>query len=162
MEQTENKRELLTVSQFASRLGVSTQAVYKRLQTALKGFVVKVGNRIMIDAAALDAQEIQPTVTNKTNQNQPTDNQQQPTVANPLVQVVSEQRETIERLTKELEEARADIRRKDEQIEAMTARLLNITEKQQELLYNSQVLQGQAQKKGFFARLFAPKQKENN
>jgi chromosome segregation ATPase len=71
---------------------------------------------------------------------------------------ITEQKETIERLEKQLDEARATIAHKDEQIEIQAARLASITEKQQELLYNQQVLQAQTQKKGFFARLFAPKE----
>ena len=70
---------------------------------------------------------------------------------------IAEQKETNERLQKELDEARADIKHKDELLEAQSARLLSITEKQQELLFNQQVLQAQTQKKGFFKRLFAPK-----
>lgn len=66
----------------------------------------------------------------------------------------------IERLQKELDEARAKINKKDEQLEEMTARVLTMAENQQELLRNTQLLQAQAQqKRGFFARLFAPKDK---
>ena len=66
----------------------------------------------------------------------------------------------IERLQKELDEARADVRRKDEQLEALSARLAKLIENEQELMRNSQLLMAQAQqKRGFFARLFAPKDK---
>ncbi len=66
----------------------------------------------------------------------------------------------IERVQKELDEARAKINKKDEQLEEMTARVLTMAENQQELLRNTQLLQAQAQqKRGFFARLFAPKDK---
>ena len=68
----------------------------------------------------------------------------------------------IERLQKELDEARAKINKKDEQLEEMTARVLTMAENQQELLRNTQLLQAQAQqKRGFFARLFAPKDKND-
>ena len=76
-----------------------------------------------------------------------------------VIQIDTNARE-IERLQKELNEARAKIEKKEEQIENMTARLLTMTENQQELIRNSQVLVAQAQqKRGFFARLFAPKDK---
>ncbi len=66
----------------------------------------------------------------------------------------------IERLQKELDEARADVRRKDEQLESLSARLAKLIENEQELMRNSQLLMAQAQqKRGFFARLFAPKDK---
>ena len=68
----------------------------------------------------------------------------------------------IERLQKELDEARAKINKKDEQLEEMTARVLTMAENQQELLRNTQLLQAQAQQnRGFFARLFAPKDKND-
>jgi uncharacterized coiled-coil protein SlyX len=164
MEQT-----LLTVAEFVAREGISKQAVYKRLNNRFNRFVVKVDGRLMIDAAAYDKakQEQAETRSNSTVEQpfqpfQPVQPLNNSTVENELRRRIAEQEETIIALRKELEEARADVRRKDEQLEAQAARLLTITEKQQELLYNSQVLQVQAQqKRGFFARLFAPKQNKS-
>ena len=45
-------RELLTVSQFAEREGVSRQSVYKRLTTTLTTYIVKVDNTTYIDYSA--------------------------------------------------------------------------------------------------------------
>lgn len=162
------EQELLKVTELAARLGVSPQAVYKRLKTTFNRYVVIVDGVTMIDAAAVEAAKkrttIQPTRNTTATQQQP--NQPNPTnpIGDELRQTIAEQKETIERLQKELDEARADIKKKDEQLENITARLLNIAESQNELVRNSQVLvaQAQTQKKGFFARLFAPKERKEN
>lgn len=161
--------ELLTVKEYAARKGVSIQSVYKRLKTTLNPYIEKVEGVTMIDAAALEESEKQSTVHSTIQQNtklnkpiQPLNNSTVEYELSALREKVAEQKETIERLQKELDEARADIRHKDEQIEAQSARLLTITENQQELLRNSQILQAQTHKKGFFARLFAGKEQNTN
>lgn len=158
------EKELLTVKEFAARKGVSIQSVYKRLKTSLNRYVEKVEGITMIDAAALNEEESnstnQPTTKRNAQPKQPIQPFNNSTVEyelSALREKVAEQKNTIELLQKELDVARADIRHKDEQLEAQAARLLTITENQQELLRNSQILQAQTQKKGFFARLFAPK-----
>lgn len=160
------QQKLFKVTEFAEHLGISPQAVYKRLKKSLNRYVVMVDGVTMIDAAALEAVKTRATFQPTVNQPQTNNNQTQPTVEQPLIdelrQTIAEQKGTIERLQKELDEARADIRHKDEQIEAQSARLLTITENQQELLRNSQILQAQTQKKGFFARLFAGKEQNKS
>ncbi len=162
------EQELLKVTELAARLGVSPQAVYKRLKTTFNRYVVIVDGVTMIDAAAVEVAKKRATIQPTNNQPQHNNNPTNPTVDNPisdeLRRKIEEQKDIIERLQKELEEARADIKKKDEQLENITARLLNIAESQNELVRNSQVLvaQAQTQKKGFFARLFAPKERKEN
>lgn len=73
-------------------------------------------------------------------------------------------REKIEHLERELEEAKATIKEKDKQISELSQTIGTLAMNAQELTRNSQVLQAQIQqpKKGFFARLFAPKEENKS
>lgn len=178
------QNEYLTVKQFAAEAKITKSAIYQRLKTSLKPYLierngVKLIRRAALDIVLKDSQDILQgvqdelqgvQVENSNNVTEPLQDIQDTlqgvqdkleTALNEnrrLNERIEEQKEFIERLKNDLDVARADIRHKDEQLEALTARLASITEKQQELLYNSQVLQAQAQKKGFFKRLFAPKE----
>lgn len=66
----------VSVSEFAKLAGVSNQAIYKQIPTRLATYSTKVGNRWMIDISALD--EVYNNDELTTNE-QPVDNQQQPT-----------------------------------------------------------------------------------
>ena len=159
----EEEKKYISVAEFAKIKKVSPQAVYKRLNNTLKQYVVKVEGRTMLDVEALSFGDFQPTVKQQNQSFQPQKGFNNSTVESEnhqLKERVSELLGVVDELKKELDGARATIARKDEQLEQMTARLLSITENQQELLRNSQILQAQAQqKRGFFARLFAPKDK---
>lgn len=175
--------ELLTVEQFAKETRRTKSAIYQRLKTSLKDYIVIKGGKRYIKRAALsllntDADELQDN-TEEVKENTEEDRQIEAEVKDEnkddyralqgelvktckdieyLQKELEREREANEELKRQLNEARATIQRKDEQLEAQAARLLSITENQQELLRNSQLLQAQAQtKRGFFARLFAPK-----
>lgn len=60
MEQ--EKQELLTVQQFASTVGITTAAVYKRLDSTLKQYEVVKNGKKYIQAAALSLYEDKPVV----------------------------------------------------------------------------------------------------
>lgn len=156
----EQEKRYISVAEFARLKGVSQQAIYKKLNNTLNPYVVIVEGRKMLDATALELGGVEPTVKQQNQQNQSNQPLKGSTVENELKRLVEEQRATIEKLQKELEEARAQISHKDEIIENMTTRLLSMAETQQELIRNSQILVAQAQeKRGFFARLFLPKGK---
>lgn len=158
----EEQKNYLTPAEFAKIKGVSIQSVYQRLKGGLKEFVKVENGKMLIDADALEV----PTTKGVAKDFSKVSRQEPLTLSTLELenmaqkQTIEHQRETIERLQKDLNDARAKIDKKDEQIETMSARLANMIENEQELLRNSQVLVAQAQqKRGFFARLFAPKDK---
>lgn len=157
----EEEKKYISVAEFAKIKKVSPQAVYKRLNNTLKQYVVKVEGRTMLDVEALSFGDFQPTVKQQNHSFQPQKGFNNSTVEaenHQLKERVSELLGVVDELKKELDGARATIARKDEQLEQLTARLLSITENQQELLRNSQILQAQAQqKRGLFARIFLPR-----
>lgn len=173
-------KDYISVSEFAKRANRSKQAIYLRTKTTLKDYTLKNKGQLYISVAALgliddsqgssqDSSQVSSQIQGDSSHFQGVSSQESSQVSS---QGVKDSRvdssldrekqlllDELERLKKELEEARADIRRKDEQLETMTARLMNIAENQNELLRNSQILQAQAQhKRGFLARLFAPKE----
>lgn len=177
-------KDYISVSEFAKRANRSKQAIYLRTKTTLKDYTLKNKGQLYISVAALgliddsqgSSQDSSQESSQVSSQIQGDSSRFQGVSSHESSQVSSQgvkdsrvdsslDREKqllfdeLERLKKELDEARADIRRKDEQLETMTARLMNIAENQNELLRNSQILQAQAQhKRGFLARLFAPKE----
>ena len=173
-------KDYISVSEFAKRANRSKQAIYLRTKTTLKDYTLKNKGQLYISVAALgliddsqgssqDSSQVSSQIQGDSSHFQGVSSQESSQVSS---QGVKDSRvdssldrekqllfDELERLKKELDEARADIRRKDEQLETMTARLMNIAENQNELLRNSQILQAQAQhKRGFLARLFAPKE----
>lgn len=173
-------KDYISVSEFAKRANRSKQAIYLRTKTTLKDYTLKNKGQLYISVAALgliddsqgssqDSSQVSSQIQGDSSHFQGVSSQESSQVSS---QSVKDSRvdssldrekqllfDELERLKKELDEARADIRRKDEQLETMTARLMNIAENQNELLRNSQILQAQAQhKRGFLARLFAPKE----
>ena len=173
-------KDYISVSEFAKRANRSKQAIYLRTKTTLKDYTLKNKGQLYISVAALglidDSQDSSQESSQVSSQFQGDSSPFQGVSSQESSQVSSQgvkdsradsslDREKqilldeIERLKKELEDARAKIEKKDEQLETMTARLMNIAENQNELLRNSQILQAQAQhKRGFLARLFAPKE----
>ena len=181
----------IDVKQFAAEVGQSFQSIYKHIKSGkLDNYLSKVNGKLYIDREAIELfnpnsqvnenenseatirkverkselfEELQIQLANERENHLSTTHQLsllEVEKANLLKQMDDNQREIV-RLQKELDEARTEIKRKDELLEATTARVLTMAEKQQELLRNTQLLQAQAQQRqGFFARLFAPK--ENN
>lgn len=160
----------ISVAEFAEIKGVSIQAVYQRLKAGLKGYVKVEDGKKYIDVAALDV----PSTKGKTKDLSKDERDEPLTLINlesknRQTEKIAEQAAAIEKLERELEEARATIKRKDEQLAQkdeqlanINARLLSLAETQQELLRNQQILQAQAQQKprGLFARIFLPRGRE--
>lgn len=117
------KKQLLSVSEYAEIKGISKQAVYKQLNNKLKNFVVEVENQKYIDRAVLSEEENTQNLPKFNNQKlkveQHFNNQIQPL----LEQQIKEKDRQIENLFKQIEQ-------KDKQIETL-----------QELLSQSQKLQ---------------------
>lgn len=188
--QSKMEVKYIDVKQFAAEVGQSFQSIYKHIKNGkLDNYLSKVNGKIYIDRDALELfnpnsqesengsretnfrkgerkgelfEDLQIQLANEREANISTTHQL--SILKIENENLARQREhytqEIERLQKELDEVRANIKHKDELIENMTARLSKLIENEQELFRNSQVLQAQAQqKRGFFARLFAPKEK---
>ena len=136
------KKELLTVSEFAKAAGVSKQAVYSQLETRLKQFRVKLNNRTMIEKRALNEfyfnqveQPIQPKV-NQVEQPKTEDEKDQ----NELYETL---KLTIETLREQLEAKDRQLEAKDKQLEGLTAALRAAQETAQaaQALHGANILQ---------------------
>ena len=112
-----DEKQYLTVAEYAELEGITTQAVYKKLKTQLKPYVVVVSRRKCIDISALKAQEAEEQTIKEQLFNQP----------NQPFQPIWE---------KQLEEKDKQIESLLRQIESLQAQNSNLTE----LLRNSQVL----------------------
>lgn len=146
------KKQLLSVSEYAEIKGISKQAVYKQLNNKLKNFVVEVENQKYIDRAVLSEEENTQNLPKFNNQKLKVEQQFNNQIQPLLEQQIAEKDKQIENLFKQIAE-------KDKQIETL-----------QELLSQSQKLQAmdrqilleeknQKQKKKGFLKLFAKKEK---
>lgn len=144
-----DEKQYLTVAEYAELAGITTQAVYKKLKTQLKPYVVVVSRRKCIDISALKAQEaeeqtIKEQLFNQPNQPfQPTNQHEQPTSQpfqpsnQPTFQPSSQPNQPFQPIwEKQLEEKDKQIESLLRQIESLQAQNSNLTE----LLRNSQVL----------------------
>ena len=100
------EKKLLTVSEFSELVGVSRQAVYKKIKTdnQLSTCVNRVDNKIFIDIIRF---------------RQITDNQSDNQYVNQVDTKVDSKNELIEILKKELEEKNKQLLEKDKQIETL-------------------------------------------
>lgn len=147
----------LTVKEFASRAGVSTQSVYKRLQTDLKPFATVEKGKTLINAEGLSLYE--KTVANRV------DNELQ-TVVNELQTSCKElqsQLQAVEQekavLQAENEALRGNLQDLREQVQTLNKRLeeahiLTANAQRQQI----QLLEQKQKKPGLLARLFGGKE----
>ena len=117
------KKQLLSVSEYAEIKGISKQAVYKQLNNKLKNFVVEVENQKYIDWAVLSEEENTQNLPKFNNQKLKVEQQFNNQIQPLLEQQIKEKDRQIENLFKQIEQ-------KDKQIETL-----------QELLSQSQKLQ---------------------
>ena len=117
------KKQLLSVSEYAEIKGISKQAVYKQLNNKLKNFVVEVENQKYIDRAVLSEEENTQNLPKFNNQKLKVEQQFNNQIQPLLEQQIKEKDRQIENLFKQIEQ-------KDKQIETL-----------QELLSQSQKLQ---------------------
>lgn len=101
-------KQYLTVAEVANMTNRSTQSIYKRLSTTLQPYVVKVGNKKMLDISVLEALENNPVGNVTTNAEQP------------IVDILKQQ---LEVMNKHIETLNNQIEVKDRQIESLDKRL---------------------------------------
>lgn len=104
----------MKIKEFAQRVGISQQAVYKQLNNRLKDYVTVIDGKKWIDKRALELYEPKVNSTNCSTDNQPMNNQLNDKL--------------IEMLRKELEEKGQQLHEKDKQI-AELQKLLDQSQK---------------------------------
>ena len=130
---TINLDDYISISEFAKKAGVSTQAIYKRIATDLKGELVTVDNRKMLKKSALEKFGFKEV----TNQVEKVDNQ----VEKPNETVIMLQK-TISLLETQAETLQKQLEVKDHQIEDMNRQIGELNER----LKESHILIDQQQK----------------
>lgn len=132
-----DKKEFISISEYAEIKGISKQAVYKQLNTKLKKYSIEVDGKKYLSIEALEENEF-----NSVEQNESTFNQR----FNSDFQLILEEQ----------------LAKKDEQIESLMRQIENLQEQNKtlsDLLRNSQVLLV-AEKKNFLIENGEIKEKE--
>ena len=132
------EKEYLTVKQFAEMRAVSTQYVYKLLQTKLQPYVVMVDGKKCIDIKALEVFSKNDATNFATNDatNFATK------VANPSASSIEEELKRINARNEDLiDDLRAEIKAKDAQLQQMNEKIVSLFETNQRLMENNQKLQ---------------------
>ena len=128
----------LTVSEFAERTGTSKQAVYQKMKTSLKEFVIKENGQTYIDEKALEMPSYNGLVKPLTTFNKGVESE--------LKRELSEKTDLIKFLQGQIEELQKANREKDEHIRRQSDRLTVLLEQSQELQRNNQLLLGMSKK----------------
>jgi predicted DNA-binding transcriptional regulator YafY len=130
------KKEYLTIREVADKAGVSYQAIYKRLNSTLKDYVVEVEGRKALKPEVLRVMGSTPRSTVKPSETS--------TVKEGLNSSSSEEKE-MKRINKRNEEIiddlRAQLKDKDEQIKKQSEHIVELSGKIAELFENNQKLQ---------------------
>ena len=143
------EKEYLTISEYSKIKGVSYQATYKKLNGTLKPYVEVVNGRKVLKKSILDEPFLTPTSTVKFNENERVvkDFERSETQGSPRRDIGSASSYTqteIERINRRNEEIiddlRAQIKSKDEQLIEMNNKLANLFETHQRLVENNQTL----------------------
>lgn len=175
------KKEFLTITEFASMAGVSRQTIYNNLDTKLSNYVkVDEAGKKVVNSRALslfgvkDLTDFDAVLTSKFDTKCKDDLTELDTNFTPVLDILRAQLETkdkqIERLQDEISRARQEIEEKDKHIREQANQILEILDHSQELQRNSQVLLALTQKlkqledgkkrKGFWGRLFSKEKEE--
>ena len=132
------EKDYLTVKEYATLKGCSTQYVYKLLQTKLNDYVVVVNGKKCLKISVLD-EGVESVATKVANQ---VDNQVVNQVANNSTSDFEIELKRInERNENIIDELRAEIKEKDLQIKEMNEKIISLFETNQRLLENNQSLQ---------------------
>ena len=172
----ENKR-YLTISEYCERIGRTKQAVYSKLNKALKPYVIEIDGKKYIDSVIFieyHHHKADPTEKVKDSQDNstPTVNESQGQSSNFLAflqQQIAEKDKQIALLQQQNADLQQSNKEKDTHIIEQSNKITILLEQSQELQRNSQYLLAQAnnneqennedpkvesEKKGFFKRIF--------
>lgn len=149
----DDKKDLLTVKEFARITNKSQQAIYKQLNNRLNPFVQLVDNQRMLERRALQEvfgieveQPIQPKLNNQFNQE------------TPLYEILKGELEAknkqIEELQKELSKEREHTREQSERIAVLADQAQKLQLAQMKPQLTDGELEPQPDKQGLFKRIF--------
>jgi hypothetical protein len=96
------KAEYMKIKEFAQRVGISQQAVYKQLNNRLKDYVTVIDGKKWIDKRALELYEPKVNSTTKSTDEQPMNNQFNIELIQMLRDELAEKNRTIAELQKSL------------------------------------------------------------
>lgn len=130
----------LSVSEFAETTGTSKQAVYQKMKTSLKEFVIEENGMKYIDEKALDLPSFKGVVQPCSTLNKGVETE--------LKRELSEKTDLIKFLQSQIEELQKANREKDEHIREQSKKLAVLLEQSQELQRNNQLLLGMASQTG--------------
>lgn len=130
------KKEYLTIKEVADRVGVSYQAVYKRLNSTLKDYVEEVDGRKVLRSEVLNEYFSTKKSTVKSTLNSTVEGDFKPS---------SSDEEEIKRINKRnediIDDLRAQLKDKDEQIKRQSEHIVELSGRITELFENNQKLQ---------------------
>lgn len=185
MKKMNDKQKYITISDYAKLKGVSTTAVYKRLSTSLKPFLIMVEGKKCLKIEVLEedrsngSQLLEPysykRVSNVGNNEKGQENDNFSQILTVLQTQLEEKDRQIERLQEEIKELHISaaekeksIFEKDKHIQEQAAKLSELLEQSQELNKNNQILIARSQemqqlledgnpKSSFWQRVFKKK-----
>lgn len=132
------EKDYLTVKEYATLKGCSTQYVYKLLQTKLNDFVVVVNGKKCLKISVLD-EGFESVATKVANQ---VDNQVANKIDNSSASEIEIELKRInDRNEHIIDELREQIKEKDLQLKQMNEKIVSLFETNQRLLENNQSLQ---------------------
>ena len=129
-------KEYLTVKEVAEKVGVSYQAIYKRLNSTLKEYVEEVEGRKVLRSEVLREFDNKKKSTVKDDV-QPTFNPSSTSSSS----LEEEYKRINERNEKMIDDLRAQLREKDDQIKKQSDHIIDLSNKIAELFDNNQKLQ---------------------
>lgn len=153
----DNINDYLTVSEVASIVGITTQAVYKQLHNQLQPYVIKVGNKIMLKNTVIKEyyKKSLPTklVTNTTmvaNKDQHT-YQPESTDFNEIIKTLNQQLKEKDNQIKDLltkqDNLQEELNKQNEHTRQQSIKLISLIEQVNQLQQNNQVLLAQTNQK---------------
>lgn len=137
-------KQYYTVSEIATIAGVSYQAIYKRLNTTLKDFVVVVDNRKCLRREVLGVLDLPKGSTVKTTEKSTSTPSDKPSsFEDELKRIIQKNEETISFLQDEIKSKDGQIKDLSEKID----NLLKLVENSQQIVYQYQLLLGDGKEK---------------
>lgn len=157
-------KDYLTIAEYAKIRGVSVSAVYKRISTTLKPFIVRVeGGKMGLKSEVLDFENLRDSnegyMPNSTSMSSTFEDGITPPLFD---EILKEKDRQIEELRREVERLKEECRKKDDFILENSQKIITLLEQAQELQRNNQVIIARQQemkqledgKRHFLGRLF--------
>lgn len=139
------KKDYLTIKEVAEKVGVSYQAVYKRLNSTLKDYVVKVEGRKLLKPEVLNEFNLTQSSTVKSTKNSTVEDDFKPSSLdeNEMKRINKRNEDIIDDLRSQIKEKDDQIKQQSEHIIELSGRITELFENNQKLQLNYQLLLGE-------------------